>query len=435
MSSLKFMNDPDVTPEDAAKVINALAAAGVRGQIAVGASAIVGAAGVSGVINRRVAVGVIGQSNELGVGYKYNSALGAATDSAAYAKCWSRSVDGQTDPIAPAVTSSMSMWPRVVDRLAQRGVKATIVNGGIGSASFARDVCGQTKSWSATTAYYAQRAAGPTGDGGHKGDVIVVSGRIWRCTTGNNKYTHFNDPGGAGLTLYGVGSDSGYTVKQLDYIMVGAANSALLKTGASQPAGLSSSGTPGVTTVTDGDITWTLVSNSGASEYTSFSPFPETFTADFDPFGILARLKTALDAVTNVDEKWVVISNGQSDAGGSVGAQATYLAWYQAALESICDWAIAQGYKVLIGFTCANPTDEAAGNGYRWVTLDSAWAAAVASRANGSTIFAGANLYRSLGLSPSVYPQSGLPYGVHLTDAGLLAGGDAWADALIAAGF
>lgn len=45
MSSLKFMNDPDVTPEDAVKVINALAAAGTSGQIAAGAAAVVGAAG------------------------------------------------------------------------------------------------------------------------------------------------------------------------------------------------------------------------------------------------------------------------------------------------------------------------------------------------------------------------------------------------------
>lgn len=45
MSSLKFMNDPDVTPEDAAKVINALAAPGVGGQIAAGAAAVVRAAG------------------------------------------------------------------------------------------------------------------------------------------------------------------------------------------------------------------------------------------------------------------------------------------------------------------------------------------------------------------------------------------------------
>lgn len=398
------------------------------------AAGTVDAAGVSGVIKRRVAIGVMGQSNEIGVSYKYNPALGAATDVAAYEKCWYRSVDGQIDPIYPAVTSSMSMWPRVVDRLAQRGVQAKIVNGAIGSLSFVRDVCGQTKAWSATTAYYAQRAAGPAGDGGYKGDVIGVAGRIWRCTTGNNKYTHFDDPGGAGLTLYGPGSDGGYNVKQLDYIMVDRANSALLKSSASQPAALSQSGTPGVTTVTDGGITWTLVSNAGAAEYTSFAPFPETF-AEFDPFGVLARLKTALDAVTGVEEKWLVFANGQSDAGGSVGAQSTYLAWYQAALESICDWAVTQGYHVLIGFTCANPTDEAAGNGYRWVTLDSAWAAAVASRVNNSTIFAGANLYRSLGLSPSVYPQAGLPYGVHLTDVGSLAGGDAWADALIEAGF
>lgn len=47
MSSLKFMNDPDVTPEDAAKVINALAAPGAGGQIAAGAAAVVGAAVVT----------------------------------------------------------------------------------------------------------------------------------------------------------------------------------------------------------------------------------------------------------------------------------------------------------------------------------------------------------------------------------------------------
>lgn len=47
MSSLKFMNDPEVTPEDAAKVINALAAPGVGGQIAAGAAAaVVEAAGL-----------------------------------------------------------------------------------------------------------------------------------------------------------------------------------------------------------------------------------------------------------------------------------------------------------------------------------------------------------------------------------------------------
>jgi hypothetical protein len=43
MSSLKFMNDPDVTPEDAVKVINALAASGVSAQMAAGAAAVVGA--------------------------------------------------------------------------------------------------------------------------------------------------------------------------------------------------------------------------------------------------------------------------------------------------------------------------------------------------------------------------------------------------------
>lgn len=45
MSSLQFINDPDVTPEDAAKIINALAKPGAKNQITAGANAIVGAAG------------------------------------------------------------------------------------------------------------------------------------------------------------------------------------------------------------------------------------------------------------------------------------------------------------------------------------------------------------------------------------------------------
>lgn len=44
MNSLQFINDPDVTPEDAAKIINALAKPGVAGQISAGAAAVVGAA-------------------------------------------------------------------------------------------------------------------------------------------------------------------------------------------------------------------------------------------------------------------------------------------------------------------------------------------------------------------------------------------------------
>ena len=47
LDSLRALNDTDVTPEQAVKVINALAATGVSAQMAAGAAAVVGAAGVS----------------------------------------------------------------------------------------------------------------------------------------------------------------------------------------------------------------------------------------------------------------------------------------------------------------------------------------------------------------------------------------------------
>lgn len=67
MSSLQFINDPDVTPEDAAKIINALAKAGVGNQITAGAAAVVGASGfkisapvVAPISNLSAAVGAAG---------------------------------------------------------------------------------------------------------------------------------------------------------------------------------------------------------------------------------------------------------------------------------------------------------------------------------------------------------------------------------------
>lgn len=43
LDSLRALNDTDVTPEQAVKVINALAAPGVSAQMAAGAAAVVGA--------------------------------------------------------------------------------------------------------------------------------------------------------------------------------------------------------------------------------------------------------------------------------------------------------------------------------------------------------------------------------------------------------
>lgn len=367
------------------------------------------------------ALGWVGQSNERSV----------AMDPAGKYNIFFRSIyTGQMDPIAPSVSRQGSWWVPLADRLAEAGIYCSLVNGAIGSISFIRDVCGQMKTWSATTAYFKERTGTLTGDAGDKGDLILVSGQVWRCTTGNGKYVAFDDA--TGITLYSPGSDSGATIKRLDYVAYDRSNSTLLKSGSSQP-NFASITTPGQT-ISDGGLVWTLVSNTSSAPYSGFTPFARTDT-EFDRLGILARLKTALDNVDDVDERWFAYSNGQGDVGGTVGVQSTIQGWYDTALRNICDWGTNNSYKVLIGFTCSSPTNQDAGLDYQWQTLDAAWAAAVAAKANGTNIFAGANLYRALGKFPKTYPQTGYGRGLHLTAEGMLDASNAWYDALRAAGW
>lgn len=67
LDSLRALNDTDVTPEQAVKVINALAASGVSAQMAAGAAAVVGAAHFGGLMERYgvVADGITDDSSAL----------------------------------------------------------------------------------------------------------------------------------------------------------------------------------------------------------------------------------------------------------------------------------------------------------------------------------------------------------------------------------
>jgi len=383
-------------------------------------------------INRRIGFAMLGQSNERGNGLRYVAANGAASDPNAYSNTYSRSIADVSifDPVAPSTRGQYSMIPQLVDRLAARAIQAKAVNCAIGSLSFIGQVTGQAGSWGPNKAFYQQRPAVLAGDAGDKGELILVGTRLWRCTTGNKMYAFFNDP--VGLTLYTPGGSTGQLSKSLDYIQIDQPNASLLKTSGTQPAGLSTNGSVG-DTVTDGAIVWTRVTDTAGVDYTSFNPYPYT-CPDFDRLGVLARLKTNLDAMTGVDEKWVFFANGQSDVQGSVGVQPTIQNWYKTCLQNICDWVTSNGYRAAIGFTCANPGDEAGGLGYRWQTLDAAWAQACAAKVNGTTVIAGGNLYRALGLSPKVFPQPGLPYGIHLTNEGQKDAAAAWDAALQAGG-
>jgi hypothetical protein len=310
----------------------------------------------------------------------------------------------------------------LADMLAANGGEARFVNGGIGGASFIKHFVGQIPFYSASTGYFGARASVGTGEPGDYGDVVTVSSRLFRCTTGRTRFAYY--PGYSAIPTWG-GS-------RIDYILIPPGQT--LATGSSAPnwAGATNIND----TVTDGTITWTLVQTSGAKAQGSVLASGDL---GFDPLGLLARLKTALDAVENVDERWVFLSNGQSDSQGAEGSQNTVRGWYETALTSIANWAIAQGYKVAIGFTCYNPGSPT----YQFDTLSTARAnvlAAFAAGANAANVIGGADLYQSMGTNLRsaglVYPEPGNPSAApHLTDDGMMLAAGHWFDALKAAGW
>lgn len=364
-------------------------------------------------IRRRVAVGIIGQSNERGE---------ARDSSGSYAITFRSALTGQSDPIPPAIAARGTWWIPLADMLAANGVEARFINGGIGGASFSKHFVGQIPFYSASTGYFGARESVGTGEPGDYGDVVTVGSRLFRCTTGRARFAYY--PGFTAIPTFG-GS-------RIDYIYI--------PTGQTQATGSSAPDWAGATnindTVSDGTITWTLVQTSGAKAQGSVLASGDL---GFDPLGLLARTKAALDAVENVDERWVFLSNGQSDAQGNEGSQNTVRGWYETALTSITNWAIAQGYKVAIGFTCYNPGSPT----YQYDTLSTARAnvlASFAAGANAASVIGGADLYRSMGTALRsaglVYPEPGAPSAApHLTDEGMLLAAGHWFDALKAAGW
>jgi hypothetical protein len=187
------------------------------------------------------------------------------------------------------------------------------------------------------------------------------------------------------------------------------------------------------TQVVDGDITWELVETGYVQAFTP----PNMGQAYFDPMYMLQRCTTLLNSITDVEERWVFYSNGQSDVQGSLASQNAIRGWYSTALNNICDYFVAQGFNVAIGLSSANPDTIFTSNAkYRWDTLNNAWSDSCIAKvtAAGVTprVIRGANLYTALGVLPPVYPESGLTIGVHLTDNGMVGASKVWFDALIA---
>jgi len=384
----------------------------------------------SGLVGRmpyreRIAIGIIGQSNEQG--------RVQVADLAAYGQAFASLrnptkrglVRGQIY-VPPNGTSNGGnlkqftpyggMWWKAYDDLYDWGYDAVFVNGAIGSMSMISHAAGAISPWAAHSAFNAKRAPLGSGtpeasDAGYRGDLLIKNGNLFRCTTGRQSYAFhdglFNIPGqttGKADNIFSVGAQlSGATEPDWTTVSVGG-------------------------TIADGDLVWTC-------EEANTYGFPDgsvtngtrimtqlAFGQHWDPYGIIERLFRMMQTVC-IDRRYIIIENGQSD----VSAQS---ADYQRALQNIAKFFADRGYVVLIGLSSFT----VGGNTTNWNTLQTARAAALTTfnggsgvQADGALVQPGANLYASIGTaSIASLTDAG---GVHLNGAGAILAGGYWADA------
>jgi hypothetical protein len=338
---------------------------------------------------------MVGQSNERG-----SARTWAGAGNQAQITLFS-SNNGLADPIAPSVSPLGSVIPHLDALLRARGYNLKWTNCAIGGSTFIKQWCGQVFQWAANTTFFGQRASIGTGDAGDYGDVIVSGTRVLRCTTGAGRYATNNS---------GAAIPSGGGATNLDYILVPAALDK--KTGATQP--VSDVGGRAMSAALVGDtftettgMVWTCLSTTLGT----LSAFKVLASGEFgfDPLGLMVRTKTALDALTNVTERWVFMANGQSDAQGSVGSQSTIRGWYAQAIRNMVNYFTSQGYKVAVGFTCFNPNaptfaDATYPDQFQTLRLgiDDAFGSGFNTPAN---VVRGGDLYALWGYNVQTYPE------------------------------
>ena len=279
---------------------------------------------------------------------------------------------GQTYAAAATVGS---MHPQIAALGGKRGVWRTTFNTAIGSTSIVHSWAGTFVAWAAATAF-------------GKGAYAIAAGNVYKFTSSTN-----------------VGSPN-----------VGVS-------GGSAPTW------PGSGTVVDNEITWTYVRAATGADVvgavlTSSNPL-------FDPNGSLAAIKTQLDALPAIfaGRKFVAISIGQGDK--SVG---TNQASFTAGIQSVTNYLLSQASaKVLIGFTCSGLT--AGLDTWLSGTGKPGYQAALASYAGNPSVFAGVDLYTSLGVLTVTADDVGLKSdNLHLNRHAITIAAALWDVALAAAG-
>lgn len=295
----------------------------------------------NGVSSRSVAIGVYGQSNELGS----VPTTEKTTSPRAFTSISKPSV---SVPMGPSRSLGGGWWPYVVDELYAYGYDATVINGAIGGLTFGVQSAGWLTSRGNSIGYSARRLpSGLPGDRGDAGDTVQSSNgtRIYTCTVGRTRLA-VNDSSQL---------DAGNLAYRNFTQVIGTQT-----TGATEPATFNTAAVGDV--VVDNTISWTCISSTGTSSgifataNMPDSPFLSRLQAGygFDPLGLLARLHEEMQRV-QATRKIIYIQNGQSDLGTSANG-------YRLMLKSIARFYLNLGYEVMLGNTIyssgsANSTD------------------------------------------------------------------------------
>lgn len=275
-------------------------------------------------------------------------------------------------PYRDPMTGQRSMWPRLIERMGrERNTWLALRNTAIGSTSVTESWCGRMRNWS-------------NGMLAIRGLWLLSDGGVWKCNIA-------------------AGTVSASTV---------------------QPTGTSN------TTGAD-SVPWLYIGTPAAGDVNG-AIFAEG-SARFDPNGYIAAAYAAVNPTTNpgYDDYWIFGSIGQGDKTFS-----TVRADFATGFQNIYDYMLARDIKVAAGFTCRAAT--AGADAWYDAELVPGYEDVLTHYAGNANVIAGPNLYAELGVLP-VSPTQGLPGlksdQLHMNDAALFLGSDAWFDKLVTGGW
>lgn len=316
-----------------------------------------------------------------------------------------------------------SPWCRVYDDLWDWGYELQIANCSVGSMSFFADAVGRpTNRSNSANFFWKRRAPVHASDPGCRGAMTVQNSNVFECTTGSERFVLLRNEG---APIYAEGSTTETLPDRLDYVYSPTASK---KTTAASAPDFTAATTVG-STVTDGAVVWTNIGTTASLGFAQNTAFGlSSVGVGFDPFGLVRNAAKAGQQLRaqGCERIIVYLCNGQSDAG------ATSAANYQTSLEYLTRFFRGLGFEVMIGLSTY--TRAAATSGFD--ALVTGRAAALATFASDTKVYAGANLYTLMGTTDGA---NGLSYNTtgttaennaHLDAAGAIVAGGHHANAM-----